>query len=160
MVGFPQVALLLNVCFLVEPGLQLKNRAAELHILLFTQVKVPLEVVDDCLKVDSLSFHLIDMDLSFGSHLALQRLDLYLERLNFSHQIVLIFDFNLGVLLEFICQLDKIIVELLSGRLAVSDELLVLSHVSLEVLKDLKLRVEGDQRVELVLQFDFLLLKG
>lgn len=137
MVSLPQITLVLDVCFLVEPGVQLKHCAAELDVLLFTEVQVPLKVVDECLKVYTLSFHLSDMVLSFSSHLTLERLHLCLERLDFSHQLVLELYFHPGVFLEIISQLDELVLELLSGRLTISDELLVLSHILLQIIKDL-----------------------
>ena len=62
-------------------------------------------------------------------------------------QAVLILLLHLSVFLKLLCDLEKLGVKLLSGIFAISHELLVLSNISLEVVKDLKLFVERNQSV-------------
>ena len=61
--------------------------------------------------------------------------------------------FHLGVLFDLLGELEELLLELLSGRLAVPHELLVVSHVLLQVVEDLQFLIEGNQRVQLVLKF-------
>jgi len=55
--------------------------------------------------------------------------------------------------------LHDLLLKLLASIFAIADELLVFGDVLLEVVEHLKFLVESDQRVKLVLQLNFLLLK-
>lgn len=72
---------------------------------------------------------------------------------------VLVLLFHLCVFLEALsCRCDHDL-ELLPCLLALTDEVLIFSNVFFEVIKDLKFLVEGNQRVQLVLKFNFLVLE-
>ena len=74
-------------------------------------------------------------------------------------QAVLVLLLHLGVFPDLLSDPCNVGLELLTGSLTVSHELLILSHISLQVVEHLKLFIKSDQGVELVLQLDLLLLK-
>ena len=57
------------------------------------------------------------------------------------------------------CDLHNLVLQLLSGVLTVSNELLILSNVFLKVIEDLEFLIESDERVELVLKFNLFLFE-
>ena len=91
--------------------------------------------------------------------LLLEALDLRLKLLNLVQQTALILLLHLRVLLDLLADLCDLDLELLSDRLAVLEQLLVLGDVSLQIVEDLQFLIEGDQGVQFVLKLDFLLLE-
>ena len=87
-------------------------------------------------------------------HLALQVLDLSLELLNLAEQLVLVVFLLRSVCLDLLSDLADLFLELLTGCLAIPNELLVLSHVLLQVVENLKLLVQCDQSVKFVFELD------
>ena len=81
-------------------------------------------------------------------------LDLRLQLFNLVAQLSLIFILHLVVLLDLLSDLADLFLELLTGCLAIPNELLVLSHVLLQVVENLKLLVQCDQSVKFVFELD------
>ena len=74
-------------------------------------------------------------------------------------QAVLVLLLHLGVFLDLLSDPCNVGLELFTRSLTVSHKLLILSHISLQIVENLKLLIKSDQGVELVLQLDLLLLK-
>ena len=74
-------------------------------------------------------------------------------------QAVLVLLLHLGVFLDLLSDSCNVGLELLTGSLTVSHELLILSHVFLQVVEHLKLLIKSDQGVQLVLQLNLFLLE-
>ena len=100
-----------------------------------------------------LLLQLLDMLLSLCGGLFLEVFDFGLQLLNLRDETGLQLLLHLGVLFDLLGELEELLLELLSGRLAVPHELLVLSYVLLQVVEDLQFLIEGNQRVQLVLKF-------
>jgi hypothetical protein len=107
-----------------------------------------------------LLLHLDDVLLLLRGHVLLKRLNVILELLDLLKQARLVLLLQLGVLLHLLRDLHDLDLKLLSGGLAITNELLVLSDILLKVVEDLQFLIEGDQRVQFVLKLDFLLFEG
>jgi len=94
------------------------------------------------------------------SLLPLYLLNIFFELADLLEQARLVLLLQISVLLHLDSDLHDFLLEILAGGLAVAHELLVLCDILLEVVEDLKLLVESNKRVELVLQLDLLLLEG
>ena len=88
-----------------------------------------------------------------------ERLYFLLQLTDFLKQAVLVLLLHAGVFLELLGDPCDLVLQFLAGSLTVSNELLILCYVPLQVIEHLELLVEGDQGVKLVLQLDLLLLK-
>ena len=75
-------------------------------------------------------------------------------------QTILVLLLELGVFTDLLGNLQKFLLEFFTRCLAVSHHLLVLGNVFLQVVEDLELFVEGDQRVQLVLKLNLFLFQG
>ena len=102
---------------------------------------------------------LLDVSLLVGTCLALKALNLSLELFDLVEQTGLILLLHLCVLLDLLADLRDLDLELLSDRLTILEQLLVLSYVSLQIVEHLQFLIEGDQGVQFVLKLDFLLLE-
>jgi len=125
-------------------------QVSDLRILAVDLTVMPLILVVLLLKVGLLRL----------CGLPLLLLNLLHELLDFSLQAVLELLLHLGVLLHLLCCQRQSGLKLLSGGLAITNELLVLSDILLKVVEDLQFLIEGDQRVQFVLKLDFLLFEG
>ena len=101
----------------------------------------------------------LDVSLLVGACLALKALNLSLELFDLVEKTGLILLLHLCVLPDLLADLSDLDLELLSDRLTVLEQLLVLSDVSLQIIEDLQFLIEGDQGVQFVLKLDFLLLE-
>ena len=88
--------------------------------------------------------------------LPLLLLNLIHQLLNLGLQALLKLLFRLSVFLDFVCGSCDSDLELTATILALSHEVLVLSHVLFKVIEDLEFLIESDQSVQFVLQLDFL----
>lgn len=93
------------------------------------------------------------------THLPLQVFDLGPQLLDLSDQACLVFLVQFGRLLLLLGDLCDALVEVLAGGLAVPEQFLVLRHILLQIVEHLQFLIERDQRVELVLQLNLLLLQ-
>ena len=65
----------------------------------------------------------------------------------------------MGILFDLLGDLCDLVLEVLTGCLTITDELLILSNVSLQVIEHLELFIKSDQSVQFVLKFDLFLLE-
>jgi len=101
----------------------------------------------------------LEMGLLDSGSFPLLRLNLVPELLDLGLKLVLELLLHLGVLFHLLGCHSQGRLELFASCFAITDELLVLGHVLLEVVEHLKFLVEGNQSVQLVLQLDILLLE-
>ena len=102
---------------------------------------------------------LLDMLLSLSRHLSLQVFNLRLEFVDLRDQTCLVLLLKQSIFSELVCDLHDLVLQVLSGILTVSNELLILSNVFLKVIEDLEFLVESNERVQFVLELDLFLLQ-
>ena len=126
-----------------------------------TEFSIFLILLIDLLMVSG--FLLVELvqvnSLSVGS-LFLLLLNLFHEFPNLFLETFLEFFLHLGVFLEFLSRGSDRDLQLLTSIFALTNEGLVLSHILLEVIKDLQLLIKSNQSVKFVFKFNFFLLKG
>ena len=74
-------------------------------------------------------------------------------------QAVLVLLLHLSIFLDLLGDLCNLGLELLTGGLTISHELLILCNVPLQVIEHLELLIESNQGVQLVLELNLLLLE-
>ena len=74
-------------------------------------------------------------------------------------QAVLVLLLHLSIFLDLLGDLCDLGLELLTGGLTISHELLILCYVPLKVIENLELLIESNQGVQLVLELDLLLFE-
>ena len=84
-------------------------------------------------------------------HLSFQPLNFFLQLTDFIKQAVLVLLLHAGVFFELLGNPCDLGLEVLTGSLTVSDELLILCYVPLQVIEHLEFLIESDQGVKLVL---------
>ena len=106
-----------------------------------------------------LSGHLVDvLLLSFGIG-AISILQLLLQLLDLLDEALAILGLHVGVFLQLARCDDKLLLELLARPIRLSNHSLILTQISLQVVKDGLSFLETHQDTQLIVQLNFLLLE-
>ena len=155
----PHVSLLLNIDLLGQASVELEYGAFQSDDSLLAASQAPLQVVDLGFVLRPLLIHLGDVLLIPPCHLVFKRLYILLECTNLMKQAVLVLLLHAGVFLELLSDLCDLSVEVITGSLTISQMLLILCYISLQVIENLQLLIQCNQGVELVLQLYLLFLE-
>ena len=99
------------------------------------------------------------MSLLGAGRLPLLLLNLFHELLDLVLEALLELLLHLGVFLQLLCCLSDGDLQLFTTIFTLTENSLILSDVLLQVVENLKLFVQGNKSVQLVLKFDFILFE-
>ena len=140
------------------PELLIGNRVLRLQPLhlLTMLLRKPIKFITMLLL---LSGHLVDvLLLSFGIG-AISILQLLLQLLDLLDEALAILGLHVGVFLQLARCDDKLLLELLARPIRLSNHSLILTQISLQVVKDGLSFLETHQDTQLIVQLNFLLLE-